>query len=73
MAGKYNLPGVIVVGDSADFTLGSGIGERLGLGEISPQQRAHCPDAHRHGCLHCLPAQLEQPRGIGQAERASGA
>ena len=34
---------------------------------LRPDQRGHRPLAHRHGALHGLAAQLQQPGGVGQA------
>jgi hypothetical protein len=69
VAGQYDLPRIVVIGDGADITFSGRIGQRLSLGDIGAEQRAHRAHAHRDRRLHRLPAQFQQPRRIGQRER----
>ena len=73
VAREHDLAGIVVVGDGADFTLCRSIGQRLRLVDVGAEQRRHGADADGHGGLHRLPAQLQQARGVGQAESPGGA
>ena len=73
VAREHDLTRIVIVGDGADLALGRRLGQRLRLVDVGAEQRAHRAHAHRHRRLHRLAAQLEQPRGVGQAERAHGA
>ena len=68
----HHLARRIVVGGFAYFALGGGLGQLLRLAEIGAEQRRHGALADRHRLLHGPAAHLEQPRGIGEAERAGG-
>ena len=74
MAGNHDLGGIIIVRDGADlpFRLGS-FGKVFGFGDIGAEQRGHRALTHRHGALHRLPAQFQQPCGFAQRDRSGGA
>jgi hypothetical protein len=71
--GKHDLARVVVIGDGAHFALSRGVGDLLRKLEIGAEQRRHCSDAHRHRCLHRLPAKLEQLGRRREVERTRGA
>ncbi len=73
VARDHDLPGIIVVRDRADLSLGRRRGDRARLVEVGAEQRRHRAPPHRHRRLHRLPAQPQQPRGGGEIERSRGA
>jgi hypothetical protein len=62
----------VVVGGGADFALRGLRRDFLGDREVEPEQGRHGAFAHRNGLLHGLATQLQEARGIGQAEGAGG-
>ena len=73
VAGQHDLPRIVVVGDRADLTFRRSGGQRRCLLDIRAEQRTHRAHTHRHGGLHGLTAQAQQPRGIGERKRPGGA
>ena len=63
-------PGALSLAASHTSPSAAALGQLLGLAEIGAEQRRHRPFAHRHRLLHGAAACLEQPRRIGEAERA---
>jgi hypothetical protein len=66
---------VVVIGHDADADFRPGLRRLFGQGQIGlrADQRRHGAPAHRHGALHGLPAQLQQPGGVGERDRPGGA
>ena len=69
-AGDHRLRRLVVVGELAHLALRRLRGELLADLLADAQQRRHRTLPDRHGRLHGLTADLQQPRGIGHAERA---
>jgi hypothetical protein len=67
MTGNHDLRGIIVIGDGANLALGSQLDKGARLFKVRAKQRRHRAHANRHGRLHRLAAQLQQPGGGGQA------
>ena len=68
-AADHHLPRGIIVGRSANLTLGRLLGDRRCGLDIEPQERGHGPFAHRYGRLHGLAPALQQARGVWHLER----
>ena len=69
-ARDHHLAWRIIVGGLAHFAFGSGLGQLLRLRKIGAEQSRHRPLADGHRLLHGAASDLEQPRRIGEAERA---
>ncbi len=70
VARQHNLAAAIVIGGGADagaFRLGR---DRLHVAELEPDQRRHGARADRNRLLHGEPAHAQQPRRVGDRERA---
>ena len=74
MARNNHLRGVIVIGGLTDLqpigAIGGLGGDRSGGLIVKAQQCRHRANTHRHGLLHRGPPDAQQPRRIGQRQRA---
>ena len=72
VAADDHLAGAVVIGDGANLALRRRLGDAARRLEIEPQQRCHRAGAHRDRALHREAPALQQPRRLGERERAGG-
>ncbi len=72
VAGDDDLPAAVVVGDLADLALRS-LARHLARGlDIEAEQRRHGALPDRHGALHGVAADAQEPRRVGERQAAGG-
>ena len=72
VARHHDLSAAIVVRGLANLPLRGLRRDRRRLIEVKPEQCRHAAGAHRHRLLHSPTANAQEPRGVGNGERASG-
>src|SRR6516225_706286 len=72
VARHHDLSAAIVVRGLANFPVRGLRRDRCCLIEVKPEQCRHGAGAHWHRFLHCATANAQEPRRVGNGERASG-
>ncbi len=72
VARDHHLGAAIVVGRIADLALSRLAGDLQGGVEFEPEQRRHGALPDRHGALHGIAANPQQPGRIGDGQAAGG-